>query len=225
MKKTHRILSLVFVFAACLLVLAPAAKADTAIYNNFTTPVPTSSSFNSNEFPDPFNIDENGRSAAMPFTPNSNYDLTQIIIALGNVDTPGADVIVSINADSGGGSPGNVLELWTVTPANWAYAYNPYAPEVLNSTGPTIVLLAGQQYWVTASCGDCDSAWNLNSTGVTGTVGVYPAYGNGWNTEGPDTTGAFEVSGDPVGAPEPGTMTLLGLGLGALGIFRRRRTV
>jgi hypothetical protein len=220
MKKTHRILSLVFVFAVCLLVLAPAAKADTAIYNNFN-PL-TNPTFDDSTYPWWIEYG-NGDTAAMPFTvgANGNYNLTQIILALGWND--GQDnFTVALNADSSG-PYGSLLETWNVTTAPlWSGSGDSYTPDTLISSGG-VVLDAGQTYWIsiTADGSDTTGVWNLNQADTSGTVWSGNQYGTSIHT---GTTGAFEVLGDPVAAPEPGSMTLLGLGLGVLGIFRRRKT-
>jgi hypothetical protein len=154
---------------------------------------------------------------AAPFTPGSNYDLTQIDVAIGQIVAGG--VQISLNADSGG-VPGAAIESWTITslPAFGTCC----AIETVTPVG-TVPLVSGQQYWIVAApILNSFDAWNLNSTGATGTVAFH---GSGWFAVPGEPDPAYDVLGNPVSAvvPEPMTMVLGGTGLLALAYAGRRR--
>jgi hypothetical protein len=89
------------------------------------------------------------------------------------------------------------------------------------------VALAGQTYWLGLHNGDLSNTaraefyWETtdgNGTS-TGHEDFLPPAGDGWNDNGQQH--AFELTSGSI--PEPATFTLLGAGLAALGLLRRRR--
>jgi len=221
MVRTHRTLPWIFAVAVCLMVSPLAAKADTAIYDNFTEPGQT---FNANIGTElqlePYT---NHESQAMPFTASGNFDLTEIDIALAVIDSSDpSDVNVTLNADSSG-SPGSVIESWDNVTAStaWNYFYVEYPPEALLSS-PGVVLTAGQQYWVVATATNfADMAWNVSNYD-SGPYQTFSDYDYAWHPKS-HFRGAYDVLGNPPSAtPEPCTLLLLGTGI-ASGLARRRR--
>jgi hypothetical protein len=86
---------------------------------------------------------------AAPFVASANYDLTQIDLGLFNPGLTGDDsVMISLVSDASG-LPGAVIESWNVSsvPQNCC---------ALVTVTPTqsVLLAAGQQYWVVAQATD-----------------------------------------------------------------------
>ena len=156
---------------------------------------------------------------AVPFTPTSNYELGQILIALTNVDGTN-QAYVTLNSDSGG-LPGAVIASWNLTGLDAWSSTSTITPEQTLTAPSGIFLTAGTTYWIVAmpdSTGGTSDTWDAWEFNVTGDVGTF-AYSDGttWYPD-PDVRPAFQV--DPT--PEPPTFTLLGLALAALPFFRRR---
>lgn len=162
----------------------------------------------------------------MPFTSTGNFDFSQITLAISNVDSS-PSVVVTLNANLSG-TPGSILEQWTLSPifSYWypCCGFPTYTPETLTSL-PGVHLTSGQQYWITVS-GDpfswSDAAWNLNSTNDIGLVDYMAPYSNTWSSN-TDTRGAYEVLGKVASVPEPESYAMLLTGLGLMGFMVRRK--
>lgn len=119
---------------------------------------------------------------AVPFTPASNATVTNIEVPIGYFFAfTSTDVIVSLNADSGG-LPGDALQTWVVT-INTADVGGSCC-SVYTEAG-SIPVTAGQQYWVvvsTESDSDMMAEWNLNTTDEVDLVTNAYYDGTGWYT-------------------------------------------
>lgn len=132
----------------------------------------------------------------------------------------GGNVFVGIFSDAGG-IPGTQLGLFNINPPlNTAPNINnfPY-------TGPSITLAPSTPYWIVtgAPSGLGSFFWSYTGGASTGpgSIPLNWAYSNGYNAGWNPQAGfayALEVNGTVV--PEPGMLSLLGIG--ALGLLRRR---
>jgi uncharacterized protein (TIGR03437 family) len=136
---------------------------------------------------------------AAPFTPTGTVALASITLALTNVSgTNGA--VVNLLTDSNG-SPGTVLQAWTV--ANLTAYPQPGTTTVTSNTNVT--LQAGQRYWVEVegSAPDSMDYWLTNNLGLAG--GLQNIGGAGWTAlsgYAGQSLPAFSVVG-----VQPATMT------------------
>lgn len=127
---------------------------------------------------------------AMPFTPDKNYAVKTITVAVGYVaGTNGATV--SLNADAGG-LPGAVIKKGVVTGLPTFGTCCVTAS--INGKGAPVT--AGTQYWVVVKTdkksADTWDAWNMNTIGASGAFAFNT--GTGWQlTSGP--TSAYSVTG------------------------------
>jgi hypothetical protein len=127
---------------------------------------------------------------AMPFTPNANYAVKTINVAVGYVaGTNGATV--SLNADAGG-VPGAVIQKGMVT----ALPTFGSCCVTVSIGGKGSPVNAGTQYWVVVKTSkktaDTWDAWNMNNVGMQGPFAFNT--GTGWQaTSGP--LSAFNVLG------------------------------
>ncbi len=140
------------------------------------------------------------------------YTLSEIDVALFAVGNDGS-TIVNLCADNAG-SPGSVIESFSVVAAPTGTKY--FLNSVLN---PTLTL---GNYFLTLTPGNSNagSAWCKNGDGVTGPQIFSTNGGASWNGF-TDVYGGATVHGNLV--PEPATFAILGLG--ALALVRRRRSV
>lgn len=127
---------------------------------------------------------------AMPFTPDKNYSVKTITVAVGYVaGTNGATV--SLNADAGG-LPGAVIKKGALTGLP---VFGTCCTTVsMGAKGSAVT--AGTQYWVVVQTdkktADTWDAWNYNNVGMSGAFAFDP--GTGWVlTSGP--TSAYSVLG------------------------------
>jgi hypothetical protein len=137
---------------------------------------------------------------AMPFTPTVTASLTTIELPLGVDLVPGTNkFVVELQADAGG-SPGAVLESFTVT--NTPYEFSP--TESLSVCTSTFhpVLSAGVKYWLAVYPGAADTSggWNWTSPVQTGIWAATPDGRTTWifNQFSRQEIAAFRVSGQAV---------------------------
>jgi hypothetical protein len=173
--------------------------------------------------------------AAGAFTPDDNFNLTQIDVAFTAVsrfsEVYPSGFAISLAQDSGG-QPGATIETWTgLTAPLIAIGVSSLVESV--SPVSTVTLLAGKQYWVVASpsAPDTVNGWlmgnQLTDPGGTFAVCGQEGYGsaptcpnwNVWNV----SHGAllFDVQGTPM--PEPGTLPLLASALLGASCYVKRK--
>lgn len=152
---------------------------------------------------------------AFPFTPVASGAVAQLDIPL--VHLAGTDsVIVELLADASG-TPGTVLESWTVT--DLADVRTCCTLKTLSGTAS---LTAGAPYWITVLPGanDTFAYWPLNSTSTVGPL--YVDFGSwGYLSDTYNTLGAFEIR-DTQAAPEPASFALVAGALAIVAGLRRR---
>lgn len=120
------------------------------------------------------------------------------------VNTPAATSLAA-GTVSAAGQFGYTSELTTFTPAN------------------QVLITAGTTYWVvvkphTSSTRD---TWNDNDIGATGRFALTTDGGASWGQNPSDTMFAFRVNLSPV--PEPSSLALVVVGLGAVALWRKGR--
>jgi len=128
------------------------------------------------------------QAVAMPFTPMTDTNLREVVVAVGWVT--GANHITLSLAEDAGGMPGDSIKR----------AQEEDLPvfgdccEVTAQPSKPIPLMAGVQYWIVARATmDTWAAWNFNNIGATGTFAFNA--GNGWQVSD-STLSAFAVYGD-----------------------------
>jgi hypothetical protein len=181
---------------AVLIAFAAAAHASIA-YNNFGA----GDSFNTGG-----NWSDNqNQFLAMPFTSATTGQVSLVTVAL----FTGANYTAHLELADNGLMPGTILESWTFAGTG--------AAQSLAGNG-TASLVNGANYWLEIDpAGPTDNgAWYTNSIGATGTF-IYTNAGNWNNFNG--TLSVFRVETNAV--PEP--VSMLVLGIGALGVGLRRR--
>ncbi len=157
---------------------------------------------------------------AQSFTPNADYTLTSLSLALW-LNTGPDSAIVSLCADNAG-VPGSILESFIATSLTATSAVYTFMET------PGVQLHQGTQYWVVVGGPGMSSstvvAWNEN---VTSTRGFTSSMNGGttWNAFGTPLSAAFEVDGQLVSpTPEPTSLGLLAVGAaGMLGYGWKRR--
>lgn len=85
--------------------------------------------------------------------------------------------------------------------------------------GPDVNLISGQTYWLLASSSSADLGWRFNTSGNTGPTYTYDTVFPPASYSPNNTRGAFEIQ---VSVPEPSRFLLLGSGVVAAGMCRRR---
>jgi hypothetical protein len=153
------------------------------------------------------------------------YNLTQLNVAVTYNFSGTNSVMIELLADSGGSPGSTVLGSWTLTNLPTFGSVSSIQPSQTISGISGIVLSAGTQYWLAAfaSASGTYDIWNY-STGTAGTIAVSNNGGTTWAPFSGVLQTAFDVRGNPLSTPEPGTMTLLGSGLIGLGLALRRKS-
>ena len=155
--------------------------------------------------------------AAFTVPSGSNYQLTQIDVAIVYGDSGTNGVTIKLFTDSGG-IPGAL-----VPSATWVLTGLPVSP-LPTSIQPSqtiaaisgIILDGGTQYWLAVFPEDSTArmGWAFDATGQSGQVATSFNGASSWggaSTYSP--TVAFDVQGTVSPIPEPDTLLLLGLGL------------
>lgn len=178
---------------------------------------------------------------ASPFTPTGDYNVKFIDLLLGSAgDGTDATVDVGLYSDSSD-SPGSLLEV--LSPVTVSAVLGDTAPAVYTAdvTGD-VPVVAGTQYWVVVlpSAMETFDGWFYNSPGTNAPYATSSG-GSAWTESSDNPQLYFDVEGDltsqgsstppgnlnlpsNTGAPEPGTLALLGLGLSVLAAQRRQRS-
>jgi hypothetical protein len=149
--------------------------------------------------------------------------LTTIEVPITSIYLPGpANVTFSLTTDGGGVPGGIILESWSIPVT---YSLPGSVIYTMTSVGG-LSLSSGTNYWLMAGAASPDAAtWNSRNTGVAAAQAYRSAPGDPWINNGSNPmAAALRVSGTTVtaAAPEPGTLTLLALGVVG-GLVRRRK--
>jgi hypothetical protein len=117
---------------------------------------------------------------AMPFTPRSNAEVTQIAVAVQHDTGAPNAFVLSLNQDSGG-LPGKAIHTWMVKnlPPFGTCCTLDVAKDAAGLT-----LRKGIQYWVVARTNSSQAKtrdeWNLASAGIEGPFAINNNDGQGW---------------------------------------------
>jgi PEP-CTERM motif len=157
---------------------------------------------------------------AFAFTPTATYTFSELDIAISHVSGAN-DAVVSLWTDSSG-APGVALQAWITGPVP---AFGTCCVfQSFFSSGPSVSLVAGQQYWVVAASNGFGNQmeWNLNSPGLIGPGAT--SLNQAPFTTSTGVEGAFRVLGTTDAAvPEPSSAVLSLGGLAILG-WRLRKS-
>ena len=172
-----------------------------------------------------FSLGTGGNVLAESFVPVETATLTDAILPLQLFEDPPGDVVtVYIESSSGGAPTGTILDTLTTTGTITGTGQNfTFTCAVCSQ------LLSGTTYDIVVqqTAGIDTPRWNLRSPATGGTVyldgGTDPT-STSWTPFSLPNISAFEVDGtDPVAAPEPSSLLLLGVGLLALVAVGRKK--
>ncbi len=184
----------------------------------------------SNPNPDPLSGDGPQYASFSTGGAFSGLTLSDVKLLLSHNSGTADSFTVSLVADNGSNSPGTSI----ATLGNFADSTLQSSPTAYDVSGLSVALAANTRYWIEVSGASSNLSWSFaqDDTGV-GILSEYSAYySTGY------TTGTFVVTantdlsaGGPyqmqvTTVPEPGTFSLAlsALGLGVIGMARRRLT-
>lgn len=230
--------SSLFLLLVCFAV-TPAKASTIIIYSTFGDDNISDYSTTSSDFVNVSGSSYGYSAIATPFTPTADYDALSVDVLLSYAGAPitGDKVDVAIYSDSSD-EPGTSLE---ATPSAITVTASLSDPAVYSANITSTVLVAGTQYWLVVSpvSRGTGVAWFYNSTNCAcadySTNTKAPPAAPIWNPVDDESQLYFDVRGIETGlgpgntggsgVPEPGTLALLGSGLGAIALKRRSRTV
>ena len=201
-----------FLRSASVLVIASAALAASAqatAYSSFSS----SGAYNANAG---YSVGPNGGVDRMPgiqFTSGESGTIASFTLAMNNLNAVGPQgYSLGLYADDGSNRLGVLLGTYPGTSTGVTGFGSDYPVSTVPATTPALVV-AGAKYWLVASSAS-SLAWRYSSV-----AGVGPTYAGSAGTYGTGVPTAFSVSVNPT--PEPSA--LAALGLGAVGLLRRRK--
>jgi len=207
-----------FTFLLGLICFACAAEAKTIVFDNFgpngsydvTRGYTLAVGLNSTGLPPNTDLDQGAL-----FIPSQSGYLSDIWLAVGQ--TSGDNELDLWLMDNVAGQPGSILESFHFSNAMGPFGSN-NPPLHADGNGSTF-LTAGVEYWLIASLSgpDAAAAWNWNDIGDQGPITFRENLGP-WqgSSAGETINNVFRVA-----VPEPGTLSLIGLGFGLMG-WRRK---
>lgn len=158
---------------------------------------------------------------ATEFSSSGSFSVGQIDVGVGWVTGADNGVMVSLWTDSNN-VPGTELGSWSASNIPGFAATSNGVATISDITG--VRVQAGADYFLELSSPNNSwDAWSFNSLGIKGLVDQKV---NGvWNPYMTYDLGAFDILADPASqdTPEPATLTLLGVGMLALGGVLRRK--
>jgi hypothetical protein len=159
-----------------------------------------------------------GNYMGFSFVASGSGSLNSILVPFASVGALPASVQISLYADSSS-APGLLLETWTaLLSGNPIHTPNQTIPLLTLTSIENPILTAGQEYWLIVAPTLEGVGYAANSQGVPGNLWFGFNLGSLQKLEG--TALAMRIEG----VPEPGSLTLFGVGgvsLMALGCIRR----
>jgi len=150
---------------------------------------------------------------AVAFTPDDDFTLTQIGVALIHQPSGTNSAMLSLDSSSGG-LPHGTIESWILTGLP-RFGNN----TILQTVTPDmpVSLVSGTQYWLVVSpiADDTIDVWNFSLTDTTSPTAVSHNGGSSFSLTPLSRRPAFAVLGNPVGneVPEPTSLVLLAIGI------------
>jgi len=213
-----RNLILALIFAAIMLtLLSSVSYADTVQFSTFgpgqSFQTATNTGWSVYDTPTGF------QQVASSFAPTATFTLTQIDVAASYLSGPNQITVELLS--NAGGTPGSVIESWTLTGLPQAFNGS-FTPEALTAA-PGITLMEGTTYWLELLTSDGTVAlWNY-SPNITGTTDVLGnVTGPSWVADSNQYVPAYDVQGTTA-APEPSALPMLSAGIILLGLVVARR--
>lgn len=189
------------------------------IYSNFDNPPGTSFSliglYQVSGTASPAGLAE----LAFPFVSNGNYSVTQIDMVLALVGNSNYSNAFQVGIYSSlSGLPDTLLGSLYAADAS-VPVDDPAAVTISSISG--VSLQSGQEYWLAAEPAASNTFVGLYVNSSFGDI-AYSTDGSTWTGISDRSQAYFDVVGNASSStPEPGTLILLGLGLGAFALHRR----